>query len=125
ERRPGALRPGELRISGALGRVGRSDHRGVRHAEDRPDRSARGRPSAETGERTGRQSRLRQLTERRGGGWPRRDLTRPMLAQLAARSAPSPDGRVWTFASLAIAAIVLAPVAALVVIAAQGSGDLW
>jgi iron(III) transport system permease protein len=48
-----------------------------------------------------------------------------MLAQLATRATSSHDGRVWTLAALAIAAIVLAPVAALVVIAAQGSGDLW
>jgi iron(III) transport system permease protein len=35
------------------------------------------------------------------------------------------DARGWTIAAMAIAAMVLAPVAALVAIAAQGSGDLW
>jgi iron(III) transport system permease protein len=48
-----------------------------------------------------------------------------MLARLAARVAPVHDGRWWTFAALLIAAIVLAPVVALIFIAAQGSGDLW
>jgi iron(III) transport system permease protein len=48
-----------------------------------------------------------------------------MLARIAARVAPVHDGRLWTFASLVIAAIVLAPVVALLFIAAQGSGDLW
>jgi iron(III) transport system permease protein len=48
-----------------------------------------------------------------------------MLARIAARAAPSHDGRLWTFAALIIAAIVLAPVVALIAIAAQGSGDLW
>ena len=48
-----------------------------------------------------------------------------MLARITARAAPSHDGRVWTFAALTIAAIVLAPVAALIIIAARGSGDLW
>jgi iron(III) transport system permease protein len=35
------------------------------------------------------------------------------------------DGGGWTLASLLVAAIVLAPIAALFAIAAQGSGDLW
>ena len=35
------------------------------------------------------------------------------------------DGGGWTFASLLVAAIVLAPIVALFTIAAQGSGDLW
>ena len=48
-----------------------------------------------------------------------------MLAKIAARIAPVHDGRLWTFAALVIAAIVLAPVVALIFIAAQGSGDLW
>ena len=44
---------------------------------------------------------------------------------MTARAVPRSDGRLWTFASLVIAALVLAPVAALVAIAARGSGDLW
>ena len=40
-------------------------------------------------------------------------------------SAQRRDGRGWTLASLLVAAIVLAPIAALFAIAAQGSGDLW
>lgn len=48
-----------------------------------------------------------------------------MLARTAARAIRRSDGAVWTIASVAIAAAVLAPVVALVAIAAQGSGDLW
>ncbi len=40
-------------------------------------------------------------------------------------SAQRSDGRGWTLASLLVAAVVLAPIAALFAIAAQGSGDLW
>ena len=44
---------------------------------------------------------------------------------VARASARRNDGRGWTLASLLVAAIVLAPIAALFTIAAQGSGDLW
>ncbi len=44
---------------------------------------------------------------------------------VAHASARRGEGRGWTFASLLVAAIVLAPIAALFAIAAQGSGDLW
>ncbi len=44
---------------------------------------------------------------------------------VARASARRNDGRGWTLASLLVAAIVLAPIAALFAIAAQGSGDLW
>jgi len=48
-----------------------------------------------------------------------------MIARAVRRVAPKGDARIWTFASVVIALLVLAPVAALVAIAAQGSGDLW
>ena len=48
-----------------------------------------------------------------------------MLTRLAARVPPSHGARGWIVASVAIAALVLAPVVELVAIAAQGSGDLW
>ena len=44
------------------------------------------------------------------------------VARISARRS---DGSGWTLASLLVAAIVLAPIAALFAIAAQGSGDLW
>lgn len=44
---------------------------------------------------------------------------------VARASSRRSDGHGWTLASLLVAAIVLAPIAALFVIAAQGSGDLW
>ncbi len=44
---------------------------------------------------------------------------------VAHASARRGEGRGWTFASLLVAAIVLAPITALFAIAAQGSGDLW
>src|SRR5690606_11328181 len=49
----------------------------------------------------------------------------PMLVSTIRRAAPKGEARIWVFASVAIALLVLAPVAALVAIAAQGSGDLW
>jgi iron(III) transport system permease protein len=53
----------------------------------------------------------------------------PLLSAMISRAfratAPKGDARIWTFASLLIALLVLAPVAALIAIAAQGSGDLW
>ena len=48
-----------------------------------------------------------------------------MIARIATRVAHMNGARGWIFASVVIAAIVLAPVVALVAIAAQGSGDLW
>ncbi|MCC6948045.1 MAG: iron ABC transporter permease [Bradyrhizobiaceae bacterium] len=48
-----------------------------------------------------------------------------MTARTAARAPAAIDSRGWTIAAFIIAAIVLSPVAALVAIAAQGSGDLW
>ncbi len=42
-----------------------------------------------------------------------------------ARQAKTSDGYGWTIAALLIAAMVLAPVAALIVIAFEDSGDLW
>ena len=44
---------------------------------------------------------------------------------VAHASARRSEGSGWTLASLLVAAIVLAPIAALFAIAAQGSGDLW
>lgn len=41
------------------------------------------------------------------------------------RTARQHDGYGWTLAAILIAALVLSPVAALMVIAAEGSGDLW
>jgi iron(III) transport system permease protein len=41
------------------------------------------------------------------------------------RTIRNPDGRAWILFAFAIAAVVFAPVVALVSIAAQGSGDLW
>lgn len=46
-------------------------------------------------------------------------------ARTLLRSARRHDGYGWTLAAILIAAIVLSPVAALIAIAAEGSGDLW
>jgi iron(III) transport system permease protein len=48
-----------------------------------------------------------------------------MLTKVAARVAHTNGARGWIVLSVFVAAIVLAPVIALVAIAAQGSGDLW
>jgi iron(III) transport system permease protein len=48
-----------------------------------------------------------------------------MAAHTATRSSATIDSRGWTIAAAVIAAVVLSPIAALIAIAAQGSGDLW
>jgi iron(III) transport system permease protein len=48
-----------------------------------------------------------------------------MLAKISARTRRTADAGGWTLAAVVIAAVVLAPVVALIAIAAQGSGDLW
>jgi iron(III) transport system permease protein len=48
-----------------------------------------------------------------------------MFAGLAARTYVPTDARRWVVAASIIAALVLAPIVALIAIAAQGSGDLW
>lgn len=48
-----------------------------------------------------------------------------IAARSLLRSTRPQDGYGWTLAAILIAALVLAPVAALVAIAAEGSGDLW
>lgn len=49
----------------------------------------------------------------------------PEPARIATSAPATIESRGWTIAATVIAAIVLAPVAALIAIAAQGSGDLW
>ena len=48
-----------------------------------------------------------------------------MLTNVTTRVAQTNGARGWIFLSILVAAVVLAPVIALVAIAAQGSGDLW
>ncbi len=87
-------------------------------------RPRRHRQKSQTGEHPGRQGRLRSIAQ--GAPSDARARTHePETMSVAHTSARRSDGRGWTLASLLVAAIVLAPIAALFAIAAQGSGDLW